>query len=269
MYKPVKIPKPLKADLHIHTGKDPCDRVCYTEKELISKAADEGFDVLAITNHDRLTFNQKLSSYAQERGILLIPGMEATIRNRHVLLLNPPPDKTFSDFSSLSSFRRPDTLIIAPHPYLPNPHSLNGRLLKHLKLFDALEYSHFYSSRINFNQKTVALSRSHGLPLVGNSDAHFLFELGTTYSLIDAEKDPEAIFAAIREERVEVVTRPLSPVEMRSIMRQFFSMKIQGEKPSSRRIPPLTRNPSTPRLGLLAISLISAPFLLLRSLWPF
>jgi len=133
----MKRPRPLKADLHLHTAEDPLDRIRYTAKELISKAAQEGFDVLSITNHRCMTFTQELLSYAQERGILLIPGMEMTIRRRHVLLLNPPPGKMCSDFSSLSKLRRPETLIIAPHPYFPGRYSLNGYLLEHLTLFDA------------------------------------------------------------------------------------------------------------------------------------
>jgi predicted metal-dependent phosphoesterase TrpH len=223
-------PRPLKADLHLHTAEDPHDRVAHTAKELISKAAEEGFEVLSITNHQRLTFNKNLSSYARERGILLIPGMEISIQKRHVLLLNPPPGKVFSNFSSLSALRRPDTLVIAPHPYFPNPRSLNGFLLKHLKLFDALEYCHFYSPWVNFNQRAVAVSESHGLPLVGNSDTHFLSQLGTTYSLIYAKKDPEAIFAAIRESNVEVITRPLSAIKLGLILGQFFSMKFHRQK---------------------------------------
>jgi len=218
----------LKADLHLHTAEDPCDRVRYTAKELISKAAGEGFDVLSITNHQRMTFDQELSSYAQERGILLIPGMEITVRRRHVLLLNPPSGKTFSDFPSLSKLRRPETLIIAPHPYFPGTYSLNGYLLKHLDLFDGLEYCHFYSLRINFNQRAIDLSQSHGFPLIGNSDAHFLSQFGTTYSLIYAEKNLRSIFAAIRGNRIEVITRPLTPREMGSIMRRFVRMKIQA-----------------------------------------
>jgi len=225
-----KGPKPLKVDLHLHTAEDPCDHVRHTAKELISKAADEGFDVLAITNHQTLTFTQRLSAYARERGILLIPGMEVNVRHRHVLLLNPPSGKKVPDFSSLSALRRPETLIIAPHPYFPNPRSLNGYLLKNVELFDAIEYCHFYSSRINFNQKAIALSRSCGLPLVGNSDTHFLRQLGTTYSLIYAEKDPQAIFEAIRKKRVEVITRPLSHLEMGTLLGRFFGMKLPARR---------------------------------------
>ncbi len=225
----IKKPRPLKSDLHLHTAEDPLDRIRYSSKELISKAADEGFDVISITNHHKMTFNQDLFSYAHERGILLIPGVELTIRRRHVLVLNPPPFKTCSDFPSLSKLRRPETLIIAPHPYFPGSYSLNGYLLRYLHLFDALEYCHFYSPRINFNQRAVEVSRSFGFPLVGNSDAHFLSQLGTTYSFIYAEKNLEAIFEAIRQNRVKVATRPLKTFEMGSIANRFLRMKIRAK----------------------------------------
>ena len=221
--------RPLKADLHLHTAEDPLDRVRYSAKELISKAADENFDVISITNHHQMTFNHDLHSYARERGILLIPGVEMTIQRRHVLVLNPPQDRMCSDFLSLSKLRRPETLIVAPHPYFPGTYSLNGYLLKHRNLFDALEYCHFYSSMINFNQRALEVCQSFGFPLVGNSDAHFLSQMGTTYSLIYAEKNLNSIFAAIRGNRVEVVTRPLKHLEMGSIANRFLRMKLRGK----------------------------------------
>jgi hypothetical protein len=66
--------------------------------------------------------------------------------------------------------------------------------------------------------------------LVGNSDAHFLSQLGTTYSLIYAEKNLDSIFAAIRGNRIEVVTRPLRPLEMGSIANRFLRMKLRRKK---------------------------------------
>ena len=224
----IKKPKPLKSDLHLHTAEDPLDRVRYTGKELISKAADEGFDVLSITNHHQMTFNQDLFSHAQEKGILLIPGVELTIRRRHVLVLNPPPHKKCLDFPSLSRLRRPETLIIAPHPYYPGMYSLNGYLLEHIELFDALEYCHFYSQRINFNLRAVEVSHSSGLPLIGNSDSHFFSQLGSTYSLVYAEKNLESIFDAIRRNKLKIVSRPLKHYEMGSIANRFLRMKLRA-----------------------------------------
>ncbi len=228
-HKLLKI-KPLKADFHIHTAEDPLDRVPYDAQELILKAADDGFEVLAITNHYCRTFDQKLFSFARDLGILLIPGMETTIQERHVLVLNPPANATFSDFSSLASMNRPDRLVVAPHPYFPGLHSLNGYLKKNLHFFHALEYCHFYSSHINFNHRALALSQSSGLPMLGNSDSHFLEQLGTTYSLIYAQKDVESVFSAVRQGRVEVVSQPLSSLRMGSIMGRFLGRKMLGRK---------------------------------------
>jgi predicted metal-dependent phosphoesterase TrpH len=226
--------KPLKADLHLHTAEDPLDDVRHTARELIAKAADQGFDVISITNHHQRTFDEDLFAYAQEKGILLIPGVELTIKRRHVLVLNPPPHKKRADFPALAKLRRPETLIIAPHPYYPGRYSLNGYLLEHLEFFDAIEYCHFYSQRINFNLKAVAVSESFGLPLIGNSDAHFFSQLGSTYSLIHAEKNLESVFAAIRRNRLDVVTRPLKHLEMGLIANRFLKMKLRGTLSKSR-----------------------------------
>jgi hypothetical protein len=152
--------------------------------------------------------------------------MEMTIQKRHVLVSNPPLHKVCSDFFSLSKLRRPETLIVAPHPYFPGPTSLNGYLLKHLNLFDALEYSHFYSPMITFNQKVVSVSQSYGLPLVGTSDAHLFSQIGSTHSLIYVEKNLEAVFAAIRHNMVEVISRPLKHLEMGWIATRLLKMRL-------------------------------------------
>jgi predicted metal-dependent phosphoesterase TrpH len=218
----------LKADLHTHTAEDPKDKITYGAEELILKAAGQGFEVLAITNHQCLTFDQDLFSLARDHGLLLIPGMEVKIQNRHVLILNPPEGKTLECFSDLAALNRPDCLVIAPHPYYPGFHSLNGYLTRHLEFFQALEYCHFYTTHLNFNRRAMRLSQTSGLPLVGTSDAHFLDQLGTTYSLIQAEKDMESIFSAIRRGKVKVVTRPLTLFRVAGIMGRFFCWRLLG-----------------------------------------
>jgi predicted metal-dependent phosphoesterase TrpH len=221
---------PLKADLHTHTKEDPFDRVSYTARELILKAADQGFEVLAITNHNTRTFDRDLFYFAQDQGILLIPGIEISIENRHVLILNPPKNKAFSNFSSLSDLNRPDCLVIAPHPFFPGRHSLNGFTQQYLEMFDALEFCHFYLPFLNFNLQALEVSRDSGLPLLGTSDSHFLEQLGTTYSLIHAPKDMESIFSAIRQSKLELVTKPLSLLKVGRILCRFRVWKLLGKK---------------------------------------
>jgi hypothetical protein len=88
---------------------------------------------------------------------------------------------------------------------------------------------------INFNQRALEVCQAFGFPLIGNSDAHFLSQLGTTYSLIHAERNLESIFTAIRGNQVEVVTRPLKTLEMGYIANRFLRMKLRAKISKSRK----------------------------------
>lgn len=202
----------LKADLHLHTNEGPEEFVPWTPEELIDRAATAGFQVLSFTDHDMVTYSPGLARYARDRGILLIPGLEATVEGRHVLLYNfrCPPER-LRNFSAIRSLRRPDNLVVAPHPFFPGPTSLRRRLSENLDLFDAIEYSHFYTEWINWNRKGMLVAQRNGLPLLGGSDAHLPRQLGTTYSLISSEPQVERVLDAIRTGRVRVVSRPLQP----------------------------------------------------------
>jgi len=201
----------LKTDLHIHTGDDPEDRVNYTSYELLDMAAEQDFDVISITNHNCITFDAEMRSYAEKLDILLIPGVEKTIDGKHVLIINPEPGdleaRVFGDLLYRSS---PSKLIIAPHPFYPSSYSLKDSLTSHIGLFDAIEYSHYYTVSLNFNRKAVALSSSSSLPLVGTSDAHLRDQFGKTFTCIDADKSIDSVITAVRSGEVNVVSDPLS-----------------------------------------------------------
>lgn len=218
----------LKADLHLHTSEDPKERIGYDARELIELAHQRGFDVLSITHHDRVFHDDELVAYARERGILLIPGMEATIEGKHVLLLNVHHQDEFKDFEDIRRIRKEDTLVIAPHPYFPSMSSLHSKLDSFIDLFDGIEYCHFYFKGINFNKKAVERAYTEGLPLIGTSDAHLRWQLGTTYSLIEAEKEVKSIIGAIRAKRVEVITKPLSIHRLPQIGLKLFTHMFNG-----------------------------------------
>lgn len=213
----------LKSDLHIHTKEDPCDTVSYDAKTLIKHCAKLGFNVLAITNHKSLFFNNEIKSYAKKQNILLIPGMEARVEGiKDVLLLNPPlglkNPTTFDELYKLKE-RHPETLFIAPHPYYFLPVALGHKLLlEHIRLFDAIEYTHFYHKLINRNNKAVKIAAQNNKPLIANSDAHNLYQLNTNFSMIDAGPDKDSVLEAIRKGRLKIQTRPLSTFEFARTM---------------------------------------------------
>nr|WP_281383011.1 PHP domain-containing protein [Dissulfurirhabdus thermomarina] len=200
----------LKADFHLHTAEDPEDLVRYTAEDLIDMARAAGYGVLAITNHNRVTWNERLAAYARDRGIVLIPGMEATIEGRHVLLYNvDPAEVDRSSLEALVRLRREETLVIAPHPFYPSPCALRGRFRANVHLFDAVEYCHFRGRGVDFNRPAQALAARYGLPMVGTSDAHQRVQFHTTYTLVEAEPDAASVIRAVKAGRVRVVSRPL------------------------------------------------------------
>lgn len=221
----------LKADLHLHTGDDPLDMVVHSNEELIDHAVELGFEVVAITNHDFMSHTDRLADYAASKGIVLVPGVEATIENRHVLLFNfdywSDPPRTFEDLYRVRA-ANPQMLTIAPHPFFPSQFCLQSKLLDHLELFDGIEYSHFYLKNMNFNKRAVSLARRSGRTLVGTSDSHFLWQLGATHSYIEAkEKSLPAVLEALARGRVEVHTDPLRPSEVLRRVRKYPSLKVK------------------------------------------
>jgi predicted metal-dependent phosphoesterase TrpH len=205
----------LKVELHAHTADDPVDRIPHTTIELIDRAAALGYDALAITLHERQLDLGRLTPYAADRGLVLIPGVERTIEGRHVLLLNfesgTEDVRTFSDLARLKSRQR--ALVIAPHPFFPGSVCLRDDLERHADLFDAVERNAMFTRGVDFNRRAERWAAHHSKPVVGNCDVHRLWQLGTTYSLVDAPKDVEAICEAIAQGRVLPEGRPLAWTE--------------------------------------------------------
>ena len=214
----------LKVELHTHTADDPADRIPYSTEQLIERAAALGYDALAVTLHDRQLELERFEAFAARCGIVLIPGIERTIQGKHVLLLNfrrgAEDVQNFDDLKDLR--RREPGLVIAPHPFFPHPSCLHGLLDTHAELFDAVEYNAMFTRHVNFNERAVRWARVHGKPVVGNGDVHRLRQLGTTYSLVEAERHPAAICEAIQQGRVRVEASPLPLVTAAALFAELM-----------------------------------------------
>lgn len=202
----------LKVELHAHTSDDPQDAIPYDARSLIERAADLGYDALAITLHNRQFDVSQLTSYGRDRGVVLIPGIERTVCGKHVLLLNF--SREAEDVESFEDIRRLKAkapgLVIAPHPFYPAGCCLGRYLDQYADLFDAVELNAFYTTTFDFNRRALRWAQAHHKTVVGNADVHRLTQLGATYSLIDALPEASEICKAIRAGRVEVRTRPIS-----------------------------------------------------------
>jgi predicted metal-dependent phosphoesterase TrpH len=202
----------LKADLHTHSGEDPCDLIPYDARRLIDRASTLGYSALAITLHDRQLDVTELSTYAREREIVLIPGIERTICGKHLLLLNfPMAAEQVTSFDEVRRLKaRTNGLVIAPHPFFPAGTCLGRVLDLYPDLFDAIELNAFYTRHVDFNRRAVEWALHHGKPVVANADVHRLWQFGSTFSRIESDPHPDAVCEAVREGRVSIRHEPLT-----------------------------------------------------------
>ena len=206
----------LKIDLHIHTANDLVEIIAGRKnlippKHLIDMAVEQNFDAIAITHHGVQYHENELIEYAEQKGLLLIPGIETYINKKHVLLINFSTKKHILSYQDLAKHKNDDVLVIAPHPFYLVSECVGNDLIRHRDCFDAVEYSHYYYRWFNLNRKAVLFAQQYNMPIVGSSDTHRPFQFGKTYSYVYAEgKSIPAIIRAIKQGKVEYVSHPLS-----------------------------------------------------------
>ncbi len=219
----------LKCQLHTHCHGDLVDNINYSAKKLINEAAKLNYDVLSITCHRKLLFNKDLQNYAKKKGILLIPGIEFEIDNKHILGLNVDKKITKVDtFIKLSKYRasHPDCLIVAPHPFFPTRNCLKNKLIKNIQLFDAIEISWAYTKTKNYNKKAVKFAKYFNKPLVTTSDCHILNYLDAGYIYLDSKKNPKSIIKAIKNNKIKIYTKPTGYFKIARFFTQMILQKI-------------------------------------------
>jgi len=209
----------LKSSLHIHTKEDFSDghAITYSVYELIDRAKELGFEVLALTGHRKFIYKEEHGEYARAKGIILIPGIELALkfffRQNHVLVLNCGQSvENVKSFTELGRFKKenPEAFVIAPHPNFSFIESMGRkRLKKFIGVFDAIEHSWFYTAKINRNKKVEKIAKDFDLPFIATSDIHYLKYFDTDYLMVDAkEKSVASILEAVRQGDYINCTRP-------------------------------------------------------------
>ncbi|MGA2768130.1 MAG: PHP-associated domain-containing protein [Candidatus Bathyarchaeia archaeon] len=184
----------LKIDMHVHT--------CYsvdsliTPEELVFYAKKRGLDGVAITDHDRLDGALKI---AAETDFLIIPGIEISSSDGHVVALNVT-ERVSGKLSASETVNRihdAGGIAVACHPI----GLFKGSLGKHTNSsFDAVEVIN--SSAIPFSyavKQSMKIASRLGKPRLAGSDAHYGPEIGCAYTVVNAEPDVDDVIKAISE----------------------------------------------------------------------
>lgn len=212
----------LKVEFHAHTNYiQTRDEGQMSPKELIDTVKEMGYHALTTTEHynqsaknkmfhkDPLKTYDDFKDYAKEKGILLIPGTEITLKEGEVLFINfhgnPKDYVTVKDLDKIPK----STMIAAPHPFFGLRQCVGPALEKNIDKFDAIEHSFFYTKHINANKRAIALAERYSKPLIGTSDVHRKVQLNRNYTLVDSDRTAQSIIRAVRQNKIELVTKPL------------------------------------------------------------
>lgn len=93
----------VRADLHIHSfglenGSFDVSDMTMTPQNIVDTALDKGLKVISITDHNEIRNSKIAIDYAKGKDILVIPGIEVSTTQGHLLLY-------FDTFENLSNFR--------------------------------------------------------------------------------------------------------------------------------------------------------------------
>jgi hypothetical protein len=180
-----------RADMHIHTLAS--DGVSSVTEILERVEADGILDVVAIADHERIDAAVAGRQLARDRGmrVEVVVGEEISTRGGHLLglFLERPIPSLRSLAWSIEAVHDQGGVAIPAHPLVPYPMCAQGSALRRLLASDdpavrpdTIETFNPTALGRYRHEAVVRFAREHGLPLVGNSDAHIASAVGTCWT---------------------------------------------------------------------------------------
>ena len=184
---------PLNIDLHAHSYYSG-DGVSSPE-DLIAAARSKGLHGFALTDHNTCEGVEYLLEEGLMRpdgrpvdGFLVIPGVEVTTRDGHLLCIGTTlpnlKGRPASEVCKLIHER--GGLAIPPHPYDLFRAGIREAVLGTLEI-DALEVFNAATALKRHNHRAFQYAQTHSLPMTAGSDAHHETAIGTAYTILETD----------------------------------------------------------------------------------
>jgi predicted metal-dependent phosphoesterase TrpH len=197
----------IKADLHVHTTYSKDSLI--TPKDLVFYAKKRGLNAVAITDHNQLEGAYKI---AKETDFLIIPGMEVSSSDGHIVALNVHEliPRGYSAVETVEQIHRLGGVAIACHPYVLFKGCLKEKVCA---TFDAIEVINARAFPFkNSVKKAEETAERFKLSRVAGTDAHYGPQIGYCYTVIEVvEPTVEAITKAIVNGDCQAFGQPVPP----------------------------------------------------------
>src|SRR5262249_4778409 len=109
-------------------------------------------------------------------------------------------------------------LVVAPHPFFPDRSCLGRALDTHARVFDAVEWSYFWTRGLNFNACAARWARAHDKAVAATSDRRDLRHRGRPLALAAARAAGAATCHAVRGGGVQPRPEPARVRERAAVL---------------------------------------------------
>jgi predicted metal-dependent phosphoesterase TrpH len=212
----------VKVDLHVHTIYSRDSLI--TPKDLVFYARKRGLTAVAITDHDTVEGVLKI---AKETDFLIIPGIEVSSRNGHIVGLNlqEPVEKGLSVDETVDKIHEAGGIAVACHPFALFKGSLGNHTNAKFDAIETINASAFLFNRCT--KKAQEIADRFGIPCVAGTDAHYGPAIGYAYTLINAEPQVDAISKAITKGLCQPFGKPIPATLKLEKQIQFLKNKLR------------------------------------------
>ncbi|KAA0007660.1 MAG: PHP domain-containing protein [Thermoplasmata archaeon] len=179
----------MKFDLHIHTkysldGKEEPYKIA----KFLKKA---GYGGMAITDHDTIK-----GADISIDDFIVIPGEEIKTDGGHILAIGIKEEiKSRIASDAIDEIHDKGGIAIIAHPF-----RFSKPKVEKIDAVEVINGRNFPTQ----NKKARQYALRRRLPMTAGSDAHFIWECGRAYTLIDAESTDDAIEAILKGETKEL-----------------------------------------------------------------
>jgi len=199
-------------DLHIHSSGSH-DSVS-SVKRILRQAVRRNLSAIAVTDHESVEGGKRARALNDHPDLAVIVGTEVKTEIGDVIgLFVEEPIQSRLAADVIREIKAQGGLVMLPHPFSYGVTEYDEGLIKELDLIE-IRNSRNRKEQVD---KVLHYAATYQLTMVGNSDAHFVSEIGSTHNVVSRPPLP-----------------PRSPEALKELLRSGNCRVVQSKTPSFR-----------------------------------